>query len=206
MPCYHIPAFPASSDIDWQRVPHAPIDHFLWEKNGFCPVTFAQLAWTEEALYVRLWSHEQDPRRIFTDHQSSVCEDSCLEFFVNFLPLNTSDFFNFEVNPNGAMLAAFGPPRYDRTPLALEQWAPQMDIRPQVIPGVGWGVTYRIPWALVQAIQPGFIPEAGRMIVGNFYKCGDCTPLPHYGAWNPVEMKKPDFHRPEFFATMMLEG
>lgn len=206
MPCYHIPAYPAASAIDWQTVPAAPIAHFLWEKNGFCPVTFAQLAWTEEALHARLWSHEQQPLSTYTAHQSAVCEDSCLEFFVNFLPLETSDFFNFEVNPNGTMLAAFGPPRYDRAPLPLETWAAQMDIRPQVIPGVGWGVEYRIPWALVRSIQPGFTPEKGRMIVGNFYKCGDKTPLPHYGAWNPVETKAPDFHRPEFFATMMLDG
>lgn len=206
MACYHIHRVDDASAIDWQKVPSAPIAHFLWEKNGFCPATFAQLVWDQDALYVRMWSHEQQPLRRFTAHQSPVCQDSCLEFFVNFTPLETSCFWNFEVNANGAMLSAYGPPRYDRTEVDLALWAEAMHIRAEVIPQVGWGVQYRIPWALVQRSQPGFTPEAGKMAMGNFYKCGDDTPCPHYGAWNPVETAAPDFHRPEFFAALVLDA
>lgn len=206
MHCYHIRHFDHAASIDWQFVPSAPIAHFAWMNNGFCPTTFAQLAWTPASLEVRLWSHEQEILRTFTEHQSSVCDDSCLEFFVNFTPLATSDFFNFEVNPNGAMLSAFGPPRYNRTPVDLDHWAPQMNICPQIIPQVGWGVTFSIPWTLVNNFEPSFVPKAGALAVGNFFKCGNDEPRHHYGMWNPVDVPRPDFHRPEFFGTLVFDA
>ena len=205
MPCYSIQRHESVDKIDWRLVPAAPIAHYRWLDNGFCPPSFAQLAWTPDALAVRLRSQEPNPRRTFTEPQSMVCLDSCLEFFVNFTPLDTPLFFNFETNPNGAMLSAYGPPRYDRTFVDLPRWLPQMDVRAE-IDASGWGLSYQIPWALVREFQPGFTPEPGRIAVGNFYKCGDSTPLPHYGMWNCVGVAQPDFHRPEFFAALVFEG
>ena len=50
---------------------------------------------------------ESKPRRELTEHQSDVCRDSCVEWFVNFLPERCDRYFNFKVNPNGAMHVAF---------------------------------------------------------------------------------------------------
>lgn len=44
----------------------------------------------------------------------------------------------------------------------------------------------------------------GQRAAGNFYKCGDETEFPHYGAWSPVRTLSPDFHRPEFFGTLVF--
>jgi hypothetical protein len=39
---------------------------------------------------------------------------------------------------------------------------------------------------------------------GNFYKCGDKLPVPHYLSWAPIATPRPDFHRPEYFDTLMF--
>lgn len=202
---YHVRHVDHMENIDWQCVPMAGLTNFLWLDNGFCPPTFAQLAWTNDALAVRLFSHETHPVRTLTHHQDMVCMDSCLEFFVNFMPVQTTQFFNFEVNPNGAMLSAFGPPRDGRTPLDLTHWAKEMHITPVVQEGLGWGVTYQIPWRLVAEFEPGFVPEKDRVIVGNFFKCGENAPVPHYGTWNRIDVAQVNFHRPEFFAPLIFD-
>ncbi|MCK7480493.1 MAG: carbohydrate-binding family 9-like protein [Candidatus Moduliflexus flocculans] len=46
--------------------------------------------------------------------------------------------------------------------------------------------------------------DAGCRSAANFYKCGDETEFPHYGAWSPVETPAPDFHRPEFFGEIVF--
>lgn len=205
MPYYRVPFFVRDENVDWRQAPAAALKHFQWRNNGFCPASFAKLAWTQEALAVRLWSWEAQPVATYTQHQSLVCLDSCLEFFVNFAPLETSRFFNFELNPRGVMMAAFGPPRTGRTPIDLTVWAEPMAIRARMLRGSFWGVEFRIPWALVQVFQPEFAPKAGAILLGNFYKCGENTPLPHYGMWKPIAVPAPDFHRPEFFAPLILE-
>ncbi len=45
----------------------------------------------------------------------------------------------------------------------------------------------------------------GLRLRANFYCCGDLTPRPCYAAWSPVLTPAPDFHRPEFFGTLILE-
>jgi hypothetical protein len=39
---------------------------------------------------------------------------------------------------------------------------------------------------------------------GNFYKCGDRLPVPHYVSWAPIATPKPDFHRPEYFDELFF--
>ncbi len=43
------------------------------------------------------------------------------------------------------------------------------------------------------------------LLKANFYKCGDELQTPHFLSWNPIEIEKPDFHRPDFFGTLRFE-
>ena len=43
-------------------------------------------------------------------------------------------------------------------------------------------------------------------MMANFYKCADLTSTPHFLSWAPIDTPEPDFHRPEFFAPITLEG
>ncbi|MDT3424944.1 hypothetical protein J2Z22_000457 [Paenibacillus forsythiae] len=40
---------------------------------------------------------------------------------------------------------------------------------------------------------------------GNFYKCGDETPIPHYGCWSMVNSASPDYHLSRCFWELVLE-
>ena len=69
--------------------------------------------------------------------------------------------------------------------------------------GDNWLVEYRVPLVLFRKLY-GQDVRAGHRAAANFYKCGDETPVPHYGAWSPVGTAAPDFHRPEFFGELVF--
>lgn len=45
----------------------------------------------------------------------------------------------------------------------------------------------------------------GRVMKGNFYKCGDMLQTPHYLSWSPIRLERPQFHCPQFFGTLRFE-
>ena len=61
-----------------------------------------------------------------------------------------------------------------------------------------------VPLATVKAVWGKEDSASGDTIKANFYKCGDETEHLHYGMWSRCETEKPDFHRPEFFGTLVI--
>ena len=45
----------------------------------------------------------------------------------------------------------------------------------------------------------------GLKVKGNVYKCGDMLPHPHFLSFFPIDLPKPDFHRPDFFGSVEFE-
>jgi hypothetical protein len=43
---------------------------------------------------------------------------------------------------------------------------------------------------------------AGR--VAPVVDCADATSHPHWLSWSPANLSEPDFHRPEFFGTLVF--
>ena len=64
-----------------------------------------------------------------------------------------------------------------------------------------WSNGMFIPFSLI-GIDGSNPPETLRL---NIYKCGDKTAHPHFLSWAPIRTEKPDFHRPEFFGTAIIE-
>lgn len=193
-----------ATDVDWVQVPHAYISHYLWETNGYQPPAFGQLAWSSKALLVHLWCGEQHPLVTYHQWNQPIYEDSCLEFFVNLTPCNGSSFFNFEMNAEGVLLAEFGNAGQPRTSLLEKEWKGRMAISAFVNSLGGWEITYELPWELLRRYQPDFSPQPEWVITGNFFKCGNSTAFPHYGAWNPIDLPDINFHRPEFFVPCIF--
>jgi hypothetical protein len=187
---------------DWESVPCAVIENRLWSNvDGIVPS--AQVCWDENALYVRLQTREENILRRFTGFLEDVYKDSCLEFF--FCPEVGSDrYFNFEINPNGAMYVGFGGPRPDRCRLFRPDFGQLFQVNPFEAPGL-WGVELQIPVSFLQTFVPDFQLCSGQIIPANFYKCGDETTLPHFMAWNKVDVPEPNFHLPEFFGQLLLK-
>jgi hypothetical protein len=40
---------------------------------------------------------------------------------------------------------------------------------------------------------------------GNFYKCGDNLPRPHFLAWNNIQSEEPNFHLSAFFGDLLFD-
>lgn len=175
---------------------------YPWDENGYMPEVVFELGMSEEGFTMHITVPEADPLREKTEHLQFVHEDSCVEFFANFLPEKCDRYFNFEINANGIINTAFRKDRYDKKPLTLEDIA-SLHIQTHIY-ATFWEVRYTVPFTLIQKYIPEYRFEEGMTILANFYKCGNRTQFPHYGIWNPMPLEKPDFHRPEYFAPIVL--
>ena len=187
-----------SGEPEKQAVPQLQLDRILWTPD-FGIRASGGICHDAENLYVHLQAEEEYIRAELTAPLSPVNEDSCLEFF--FMPEGEDRYLNFEVNPNGCLLAGFGRGRADRIFLHREDLRELFGIRTARTPD-GWEVFYRIPLSFLRLFWPGFA-FAGALRA-NVYKCGDLTAREHYLSWNPVNSRTPDFHRPQDFGRMVF--
>lgn len=187
---------------DWSSVPVMPIDALLWT-DSIDVSAQAQICWDEDALYLRMEAVEPHIRMKETDLLAEVCEDSCLEFFLQ--PTDRPDYFNFEINPNGAIYLGYGRDLSSLIRLIVPKVQALLDIKVEFTAG-GWELTYRIPFAFIRRFFPEFEAKAGTQMRANAYKCGDRTVKPHYLSWSPIGCPKPAFHCPEYFGQLIFGG
>jgi len=158
----------------------------------------AQICYDDKALYVRLCAIEPHIRAEHHGPLGEICEDSCLEFFL--CPMEGDNrYFNFEVNPNGAMYKGFG-----TNVRTLQRLIPE---NAYIVPEVsrtadGWEAQYAIDYEFIRLFFPSFSPAPGKAIRANCYKCGDLTLTPHWLCWSKVPEDLNTFHCPEHFGTM----
>jgi len=185
--------------ISWQEVPCVNVLEQPWFFVSEIKMS-CQLMWDEENLYIHQYANEKNIRSTYTTHLSHVCDDSCMEFFIS---PKTDDkrYFNFEVNPYGAMMLGFGRGREDRIKLLVKNPTEYFNIKTNVNAD-NWEVFYTIPLSFFEIFFPGFFFERGMNMNVNFYKCGDKTEQPHYITWNKVTSSKPDYHRPSDFGII----
>lgn len=158
------------------------------------------------SIYLYYQVKEPEVRAVNTGYNSSVWEDSCVEFFLS-LGADGDNYYNFEINAIGTVLGAYGPDRNQREWLS-ESLLSQVETTPslgrQVIEKLeettSWSMGVRIP---VQVLTFSGIGDlSGLDGHGNFYKCGDKLKHPHYLSWKPVVLPAPDFHQPRFFGQL----
>lgn len=179
------------------------LSHFPWIKDyPGAPKTEVTVSWTEDALCFHFCSYEQNLRAVQTEHNSPVCQDSCVEIFMQYAPETDPRYINIEINPNCAVYAAL---RYDRARSTMipPEEIQRLDVRVQAHKD-RWEVDCRIPADWIRRWIPTYRHEAGAILRGNLYKCGDLTDHPHYGAFADIPLPSPDFHRPEYFTAFRL--
>lgn len=205
---YEVKIFEKGEAYMWNTVPSAELSHIGWYTT-YTPEAWAKCIFEKETgLHVKLFCREKNPLARFTKFFDPVYKDSCLEFFSSY---DGENYMNIELNSNGAMLCALGNGRNDRTPIneiiglyneasafpivtGTEEngdvWFAELTIPVQAMTKI-----YRISG---DEIKPGFTLKA------NFYKCGDETESEHYMMWSPVLTENPDYHRPEYFGTLIF--
>lgn len=186
----------------FEQAPKAEIACYKWTE-GYSPKAFAQLVYVKNLGFaLHMEAYESDPKAVYTVYNQDVYKDSCLEFFVNFNPEQPL-YINFEMNANGAFLSALRPGRKGKKPIH-EILSDLPAVRSERSDD-HWSVDAFFTLAQIETLFGKSVFNAGDVIKGNFYKCGDETPIPHFGMWSPVELEQPDFHRPEFFGTLIIE-
>jgi hypothetical protein len=215
---HHAPAgLPVTPDWDapdWQGVPTLAVDLPVGGRYDHQPRTLARLAWDEECLHVIFRVEDRFVRAVAGRYQDPVCLDSCVElFFTPGLDLREG-YFNVEMNCGGTSLFHHqrdrGRVRRDVSEADGRRLEPAHTLPVRVdpeLPGpLAWAVAYRIPFEVLERYAPVDRPRPGAAWRANLYKCGDATSHPHWLAWSPVDVPKPDFHRPEFFGTLRFEA
>lgn len=186
------------TDEIWNNVEPIEINYSPWEKYQCIYNTVAKIVYTEESIYVTLKTTETQLKAKHNKKNSAVCNDSCMEFFLSPAE-NDTRYFNFEINPLGVMLLYLCNGRGKYTKIEVDHKLFQIK---SIITYDGWQLFYQIPFSFIRK----YFPDITGNMRGNFYKCGDKTIHRHYGCWNPIETKRPEFHCPQYFGQLILEN
>lgn len=193
--------------------PQFQVDHFLWT-NRRRPETTGRMGYIPgQGLFVRMVSLEEAPRCTYKNHMDMVCQDSAMEAFFTFpaqhlarqqgyAPGDGDLYFNFEVNPLGAMYAKYGHGRQNR----LQLTGAEFDAT-GVAAGItadGWWMEFLLPEDLLLRLtgKDGF--EEGDVFFCNFYKISETPEIEHYAAWADIPTPTPNFHQPRYFARACI--
>ena len=121
-------------------------------------------------------------------------------------PREDGVYYNLECTCTGKLYLRRGADRHDReflpkTAYAGIQRRPSLGTAPFGLreEPTAWELALDIPASTFEL--DSFAGLRGR---GNFYKCGDRLPVPHYLSWAPIDTPKPDFHRPEYFEELIF--
>ena len=196
----------------WDDIEELSIDNYLWVDNGYEPITKAKLFYTDTHLHIFFKSYEKEIKATYFNMNEDVYKDSCVEFFVNPKPDKDDRYFNFEMNVVGTLLLGLGISRHGRKRFDIENFRDFFNIKTSLtkenfadFKGDFWTVEYSIPFTFFEESFGKLNITSGYRMKANFYKCGDETKYPHYGCWNKLENKEPDFHRSEYFGDLILE-
>ena len=148
---------------------------------------------------------EDAVRAVCAADREHAWEDSCVEFFFD--PHGDGTYYNLECTCTGWLYLCRGAGRHGREFLPEAAYAAisrrcslgrePFGLRPGP---TAWEVELDIPAAVF-----GLAAFDGLRARGNFYKCGDKLPVPHYLSWAPIATPRPDFHRPEYFDTLIFK-
>lgn len=198
-----IPALLRENKILYNRV-----ENTNWPKEfPYCPKMQFGIAHTGEEFLIHYCVEEQSVRAVAQKDNDNVWEDSCAEFFIS--PAADGLYYNIECNCAGTLLLGVGEGRNNRQLAVpeitrqIDRWASlgrtPFDTRNQP---TRWELALRIPYTVF--FRHNITSLDGLTLKGNFYKCGDKLPVPHFISWNPIGTPTPDFHCPQFFGKLEI--
>ena len=196
-----IPALFEKNDIVYNKV-----ENVNWPAEfPYCPKMEFGVAYTDDAILVHYRVEEQSVRAVAQQDNDNVWEDSCAEFFIS--PAGDGLYYNVECNCAGTLLVGVGEGRNNRelakpeVTKLIDRWTTlgrtPFDTREGA---VKWELALRIPFAVF--FRHNITSLDGLTLKGNFYKCGDKLPVPHFVSWSPIGTPQPDFHCPQYFGEL----
>ena len=196
----------------WEKIEPAKLSERPWKEYEYHPETQARLVMSEKGFHLLMTSCESFLRAEMTENNSPVCTDSCMEFFFAPRPEKSMDYINLEVNPRGVYFCATGGGRHDRVftdenlnrALNIRTWTESGSLD-SVSEPQRWYVRADLPVDYLDTLFGRGDYSSGRVLRGNFYKCGDLTVHPHYCCWSGIGLPSPDYHCPDWFGELVIE-
>lgn len=185
------------------------IDRVNWaDQYPYKPNVTFKLAYTDDAFLLHYSVQEKELRAVVDADNGRIWEDACVEFFI--APFEHDFYYNFEFNCIGKLLL-HGGAKGDRIPAPeavlkqIKRWSSLGNEPFELKEGENhWELSVIIPFTAFFRHENDRILEQDSLL-GNFYKCGDKLPTPHFLSWSPITTEKPNFHTPEFFGSLKLE-
>ena len=198
----------------WDMCETMRIDQPAPGDDPYHPETELRLQYDDEGIYGVFRVRDDAIKCVFTEFQSGVCQDSCVEIFLE--PMSGIGYSNFEMNVSGVLLTMHiedplrVPGGFKKFRYLTKEEAKDIKIfhtLPDHIPEeintmTEYRVGFFLPFSLFKALYGAPIPTPGTRWRGNAFKCGDKTSKPHYLSWNKIG--KLNFHTPEYFGDIIF--
>lgn len=185
------------------------IDFINWDKFQYRPEVKFRIAHSNNQIWLKYYVKEKSILAQVTKTNGGVANDSCVEFFFD--PQANRNYYNFEFSCIGTTHLAYGSQRSER--VFVDPQIIEREVLVESSLGTksfkentgehSWEMTIIIPASVL--VHDSGIQLKGLTTKANFYKCGNKTAEAHYLSWNTVGTERPDFHRPEFFGTVIFE-
>ena len=188
-----------------------PIACDTWHPTDNVPEVSVRVAHDGEAFLLRYDICEREVRAECKMDGDPSWKDSCVEFFI--APDGDDFYYNFEFSCAGTLYLQGGRPGDRVNPPAgifesvhrcssLVTPAGEMSV-PDADGFYRWSLVARIP---VTAFWRHNVKSTDELTAarGNFYKCGDLLPNPHFLSWAPIDLPEPAFHCPPFFGKLCI--
>lgn len=184
------------------------VEHLLWGTKEI-PKTYVYLGFVpEDGLYLKMVCEEKDPLRTYVSDQDPVYQDSAMEAFVQFETdrgrQTQATYLNFEMNANGALLAAYGTGRTYRTYFGKDELS-SFQNKAEILED-RWTAQVRIPIDILEKVYGPLHLGDGSIFSCNFYKISETAAIEHYASYFPIRTEVPSFHLPEYFGEAMIVG
>ena len=181
---------------------------FPWWMNGKKEQTVARMLWDDRFLYVSYECKDAHVSAVQTEHDSPVYQDDCVELFTAPNAKRPLDYFNIEMNVNGAVLDQHHPdgPGKVKGP----NWQAQGILIATSVGGTlnddsdkdqGWVLEVAIPCANFASETGRPQPRDGDVWHLNLNRLGGKT-NPQFSQWSPGTTAKPAFHAPDTFGRV----
>ncbi|GGC43718.1 hypothetical protein GCM10011386_40050 [Parapedobacter defluvii] len=182
------------------------LEEVSWPSFPYKPNVRFKLAYAKDCLLLCYVVREKHVRAVYRNTNDPVYKDSCVEFFLSF---DAHQYYNLEFNCAGTGLIGYGGADKEtrqRLPNDLIE-------RVRTLGGISgkndekeemeWKLLLNIPFEIFN--YHTLTSFAGLRCTGNFYKCGDELPIPHFLSWNRIDHPVPNFHLPQFFGELLFQ-
>jgi hypothetical protein len=199
-------------ELAWKAAKSVGPLQFPWWKSGKKEQTVAKLLWDDTHLYVSFQCEDAHIRATHTKRDSPVWKDDCVEVFLAPNPKQPDNYFNIEMNVNGAFLDQHHPDGPGKK--VPREWNAAGVKIAVTIDGTknddsdvdrGWILEAAIPLKNFAKVAANVPPKPGDVWHLNLNRLGGKT-NPQYSQWSPGRTKTPQFHAPRDFGRVVFRG